>query len=158
MVISEINRLNTLLEGSGLIENYGGLCVHKVKNGEYFGYQLDTDSNENVFSKDERHASSGYIHLLPPKIDPIDKRISKLTFQINLELFVTPKQTGHHNKYYQKALEVYQHIKSNKAFKSVDVVLTSRDHESLELSTITLTYEKHVGCDYTPDYLTPILC
>jgi len=162
MIKQEIDKINTLIINSALVERYGKYCNHKTDKEIPYGYGKEKDCKGNTYSFDERIGTVAYLSILSRKTRPFNSLANYLDINFQIHHFVNQKKVND-DKYFGKSDELYimlfkeiqQKYKLNSTVNYQSSNLNLPDNCEYTIFDIKVTTV--VDCNYSPE-IDPEIC
>jgi hypothetical protein len=116
-MIKNLTTLNTAIETSALIDNWGKECINKTDQEIPYGIGV-SDGQENIFSATDSFSASGYMYLDDLLTTNINGQIG---YQKNIIINVFQAKSNELMDSYQTAIDLHQYLTQRKYDVSISL-------------------------------------
>jgi len=154
MLKNIITNINTIINGSGVIDRWGGYSSHNTDGTKFpfYGVSKEKDCKGNTYTFDERLKTVGYLAVGDWKTRQINSMLTWLDIPITIHLFTTVKKVEE-DKYFGTAAELFSYIKANIGTYYKQNTVNFRNvaglNSNLEYTVFDIVITVVADCDYT---------
>jgi hypothetical protein len=156
MIKNEIINIHNTIVGLNLIQRWGGYSAHKTDsdNGIPYGVSKMKDCYGNTYTYDDRVETVGYLSLNPFTTTTENRMFVRMNISFVVHLFNNTRKQGEDQRFYQKAILILKELK--KKFDDVNLSSIDLRQDKIEYTTITITQNYIIPCDYDYEELNEL--
>jgi len=155
-----ITNLNNIINGSGVIDRWGGYSAHTTDKPIPYGVSKEKDCKGNTYTFDERYKTVGYLSVGDWKTRQINSMLTWVDIPFTIHLFTTVKKVEE-DKYFGTSAELFSYIRANIGdyYKqnTVNYRNVSGLNANLEYTVFDIVITVVADCDYT-NVENPVTC